>query len=97
MKYSMREKVVLYPGPTPWHFIYISKAKSAEIKKKFGAKQRGWSSLPVKVTLGKTSWKTSIFFERKSESYLLPVKAEVRRKEDITYGDEVKFALEILV
>lgn len=92
----MQAEVVLYPGPSPWHFIYLPKTRSAEFRKRFVAKHRGWSSLPVRVSIGKTSWHTSIFYDRRSESYLLPVKAEVRKKEDITHGDKVSFQLEVL-
>jgi hypothetical protein len=49
----------------------------------------------VQVTLGKTSWKTSIFPDKKSGTYLLPLKVDVRRKEEITHGDSVNFSIQI--
>jgi hypothetical protein len=46
--------------------------------------------------LGKTSWKTSIFPDAKSGGYLLPLKAVVRKKENVAARDIVSFTLELL-
>lgn len=94
-QYKIKEKVWLYPGATPWHFVSIPKKESEAIKKKFGALKKGWGSLPVVVTLGKTKWATSIFPEKKTGEYLLPLKAEVRKKEGIMSGDSINFLIEI--
>lgn len=56
----------------------------------------GWGSLPVMATIGKTSWKTSIFPDKKSESYLLPLKAEVRKKEKIYEDQTILFLIKII-
>ena len=73
----------------------MSKKESAEIKEKFSKKIRGFGSVPVKVTLGKTVWKTSIFPDSKSGTYLLPLKSSVRKAEGVFDGDEVNFLIEI--
>lgn len=93
----MRAKVWVYPGMAGWHFVTLPKKQSDEIKRIFGALARGWGSLPVLVTVGKTSWKTSIFPDKKSGAYLLPLKAGVRRKEDIANGDTIAFLVEVRV
>lgn len=94
-QYTIRAKVWLYPGMAGWHFVTLPKKQSENIKKHFGIFARGWGSLPVKVTMGKTEWKTSIFPDKKSKSYLLPIKSEVRKKEGIVHGDTTTFLLEI--
>ncbi len=94
--YSLSSEVWLYPGTTAvWHFASIPKKQSAEIRARFGMKAHGWGSLPVTVRIGKTIWKSSIFPDKKSETYVLPLKADVRRKEGIMKGDHVKFSIEI--
>jgi len=55
MKYTIREKVWLYPGETPWHFVNVSKKESQAIKERYGKYHRGFGSLPVMVTIGRTS------------------------------------------
>ena len=80
-----------------WHFVTLPKKKSADIRKTFGALKRGWGSLPVTITIGKTSWKTSIFPDKKIGAYLLPLKADIRKKEDISAGDTITIFMEVRV
>jgi hypothetical protein len=94
-KYRLKDKVWEYPGMAGWHFISIPKKEAASIKKDFHSFKRGWGSLPVKVTLGKQIWKTSIFWDNKLNTYLLPLKAEIRKKEMVKAGDTIVFLLEI--
>lgn len=96
-KYHIKSKVWLYPGDAAWYFVSIPKKESARIKIDFEKQKRGWGSLPVKITLGKTIWQTSIFPDKKSGMYLLPLKAEVRKKERIFKGITITFLLEIVV
>ncbi len=94
--FTIRAKVTLWPGAVAaWHFVVLPSKQSTEIKKKFGGKARGWGSLPVNVTIGKTKWRTSIFWDNRSAAYLLPLKLQVRRAEGIAHGDTIKFQLEI--
>lgn len=93
--YKMSAKVWQYPGMAAWHFATLPKEQSDEIKKNFGAFKRNWGSLPVAVTLGKTTWKTSIFPDKKIGAYLLPLKADVRKKEGIEHGDTITFSLTV--
>ncbi|MBP6945850.1 MAG: DUF1905 domain-containing protein [Candidatus Pacebacteria bacterium] len=93
--YKVKSKIWLYPGMAGWHFVSIDKKQSEEIKKKFGSMKRGWGSLPAVVTLGKTVWRTSIFPDTKAGAYLLPLKAEVRKKEGVYADESISFSIEI--
>ena len=93
--YKMRAKAWLYPGKAGWHFVTLPKKQSAEIKARFGLMRRGWGSLPIVLTIGKTSWKTSIFPDKKAGAYLLPLKADARKKENIVAGDTITFSVEV--
>jgi hypothetical protein len=92
-KYTSRSKVWLYPGEAAWHFVNVDKKHTAELKEKYGVKRRGFGSIPVVVTLGKTSWKTSIFPDKRSGTYLLPLKQQVRAKEGVAHGDTITFSI----
>lgn len=76
-----------------WHFVNVSKKVSKEIQETFGNSNGGFGSIPVVVTVGKTNWKTSIFPDKKSGTYLLPIKAEVRNKEGITDGTMLAYTI----
>ena len=49
----------------------------------------------VHVDKKTSTWKTSIFPDKRSGTYLLPLKASVRRAEAISEGDTIAFTLEI--
>lgn len=96
-EYKIKSKVFLYPGMSGWHFAHVPKKDSLEIKKNFGDIARGWGSLPVEVTVGESKWKTSIFPDKQSSTYLLPLKASVRKAEGILSDDEIKIELKIKI
>ncbi len=89
MQYNIAAEVWLYPGMAGWHFVTIPPNVSAEIKARFGKHRVGWGSVPVTITLGKSTWKTSIFPDKKAVGYLLPLKADIRKKEGITVGENI--------
>ena len=55
--------------------------------------RRGWGSVRVLVTLGSSTWNTSIFPDKRSGTYILPLKASVRRTEGVFDGDVVTFTI----
>ena len=92
----MTEKVWLYPGESAnWHFVTLTKKVGQEIKENFGKTARGFGSLPVEVTIGTTVFKTSIFPDKRLGSYLLPLKAKVRKIEDIEADEPVTFTIKV--
>lgn len=94
-QYRIAAKVWLYQGKAAWHFVTLPKDQSDAIRWLYGGAKRGWGSLPVAVTIRETRWMTSIFPDRKAGTYLLPLKAEIRRKENIRVGDTLRFRLEV--
>jgi hypothetical protein len=88
--YTFKGKIWLYPGENAnWHFVTVPKELAATIKKKFGAFARGFGSLPVLVKIGKSEWKTSIFPDSRAGTYFLPLKAKIRKQEDLYVEDTV--------
>jgi hypothetical protein len=88
--------VVLSDSMGSWHFAVVPADLSDEIKARIDHARPGFGSIRVDVTIGDTSWQTSIFPDSKSGSYLLPVKAPVRKAEQISAGDVVTVELVVL-
>ena len=89
---KIKARVWIYEGPSPWYFVTIPRKEASLIRREFRHVHRGWGSIPVQIKLGSTTWKTSIFWEKKG-TYLLPVKKEIRSAEKISRGDNVTFNL----
>ncbi len=94
MRYVWSSTVWKYNGEkAAWHFVGLPHDVAAVIKKKTENKACSFGSVPVVATIGNTSWQTSIFPDRRSESFLLPVKAAVRKTETLFEGDVVKVTI----
>lgn len=78
-----------------WYFITVPEEQSGEIKAHAFGSPRGFGSVKVEARIGNVVWRTSVF-PLNSGGYLLPVKAQVRRKADLAAGDEVTVELELL-
>jgi len=82
-------------GKGSWHFLTVPAEQAAEIRVATLGPRTGFGSVRVKASIGDVIWRTSIFPQREG-GYLLPVKAEVRRRAGISPGDEVTFTLDLL-
>jgi hypothetical protein len=79
-------------APAAWHFITLPEETGAQVKFLTG-KTKGFGMVRLKATIGETSWKTSLFPDKKSGSYLLPVKADVRKSERLIDGQKIRVIL----
>jgi hypothetical protein len=79
-----------------WVFVTLPDDESEEIRDVAGGVRRGFGSLRVRVTVGGTSWKTSIFPGSGGGAYVLPLKRPVRKAEGIDVGDVAKVTVELL-
>jgi len=94
-QYTFTAPVWLYPGKGGWHFVTVPQDVSDDIGTLFEGLSRGWGSFPATITIGATRWQTSIFPDKASATYLLPLKTQVRKKEGIAEGDAISILLEL--
>jgi hypothetical protein len=79
-----------------WVFVSLPADASADIRERAGATpRRGFGSLRVRVTVGDSTWATSIFPTARGD-YVLPIKKAVRRAEAIDVGDVTTVAVELV-
>jgi hypothetical protein len=95
--FKIKAKVWIYShNQGSWHFVSIPKRVSEDISERFESAKRGFGSIKVTVTIKDISWQTSIFPDsKKSGTYFLPLKADVRKKANISEGDTISFTVEI--
>jgi hypothetical protein len=74
--------------------VSIEEPLAGQLHERYGHVQRGWSSLPVTVTVGTSTWNTSIFWSKEGK-YLLAIKADVRKKEKIVAGKTLTVSFQI--
>lgn len=94
--FTFKGRLWLHSGDSPWHFITLPTDVADAIDDTVLSRRRGFGSLRVGVTVGATSWDTSIFPDKKAGSFVLPVKNQVRAAEGLVEGDEVEVAIRLL-
>lgn len=85
-----------WQGNAAWHFVTLPHDVADDIEDLAAPGGRGFGSVRVQVTVGETTWQTSLFPDSKAKSYVLPVKRGVRDTEDLTEGDHVHLAILLL-
>ena len=85
--------IIFWRGPAPFYFVTVPAEQSRDLKAISGLVTYGWGVIPVTVRVGSTEWKTSLF--PKEGLYLVPIKASVRKAEDLDEGDSVMVRLEV--
>ncbi|MGW3649546.1 DUF1905 domain-containing protein [Streptomyces sp. NPDC000878] len=93
MELAFAGRVVEWRGPAPYYFVPVPDEESADIREVAAMASYGWGVIPVEARIGEVVFETSLF--PKDGRYLLPLKAAVRKRQDISAGDDV--AVEISV
>lgn len=79
----------------PWVFVTVPHGVSDDIEQTASTKG-GFGSVRVFVTVGSTTWETSVFPDSKRGAYILPVRKAVRAAESLSVGDEVEVGLDLV-
>lgn len=80
-------EVVWWRGPAPYHFVALPDSQVARLRPVASRLTYGWGCIPATVTVGATTFTTSIF--PKDGGFMVPVKVAARRAEGIELGDDV--------
>ena len=97
MRYTFKSTVWVWKSPdapASWRFITLPADVSKAIRTLI-PKTPGFGSVRVAATIGKTTWSTSLFPSKEQGGFVLPVKADVRKREKVADGDEVKVIVDL--
>lgn len=87
-RHSFTAPVWLAQDDAPWHFVTLPEELADDIADSTPSRP-GFGSVRVEVTIGDTTWQTSLFPDNKAKSYVLPIKKDVRVAEQLVAGDDV--------
>src|SRR5262245_31714754 len=85
--------VIEWRGPAPFYYALIPESVGAEIAAVKRIASYGWGVIPVEATIAGITFTTSLF--PRDGTYLLPLKAAVRKRIGATVDDEVELAMAI--
>src|SRR3989338_4264379 len=79
-----------------WRFALVPEDISAKIKAmQKGRLRRGWGAVYAQAKVGKSEWVTSVFPDRHSATYILPLKKQIRYEENLYDGIDINVSIEI--
>ena len=95
-RFEFTAQVWEHDGPAAWYFLSLPEPIADDIEEFYGDHAAGFGSLKVEVTIGSTTWRTSIFPDSKQGTYVLPVKQQVRKAERLTDGSTASVVLRVV-
>lgn len=96
MEVNFKAKLWEWQGQAAWYFMSLPKEYSDDIKTISNTPNRCFGSVKVEATIGTSVWRTSIFPDSKSGTYLLPVKQAIRKAENLSTGSVVHVTLRLV-
>ena len=79
-----------------WTFVSVPQDMADDILDRAGPVARGFGSLRVEVSIGASTWRTSVFPDSGRGTYVLPVKRAVRTAEGLAVGSSASVHLRLL-
>lgn len=90
--YEFSSELWRHPGEAGWCFVTLPEDIADDIDAAVGVRA-GFGSIPVVVSVGATSWKTSLFPDSSSDSFVLPMKKAIREAQQLEVGETVSVQL----
>ena len=98
--FKFKSKVSVWGGNTydtsAWRFARVPEKVSAKIKAmQEGRLRRGWGAVYACALIKESEWQTSIFPDRHSATYILPLKKSIRTIEGLYDNKEITVHLDV--
>jgi hypothetical protein len=77
-----------------WHFVTLPPVTASQLRAVL-PEHKPFGTIPVTARIGRTRWRTSLFKDNKRNSYLLPLQAGVRKREQLHPGLVVEVLVQI--
>jgi hypothetical protein len=91
MEFEFQARIFEWRGPAPFYFVALPEDVATLVASMASQLTYGWGVIPVKATIGRTTFTTSMF--PRDGGYLLGLKAIVRSSEKLETGDHIEVRL----
>jgi Domain of unknown function (DUF1905) len=95
IQYNFSSKIWKHSAPGGWYFVSVPKEISEEIRRNLKWQEEGWGRLKVSAKIEAIQWQTAIWFDSKQNTYLLPLKSEIRKKANLEMNQIIMISLYI--
>jgi len=93
--YTFSAELYLWEARTDsWVFANLPEDVADEIEDAAPEPRRGFGAVRVEVTVGASTWRTSVFPSKRDATFVLPLKKAILKAESLTVGDTVAVSLQ---
>jgi len=92
IKYEYSAIIWKHNSPGGWYFVSLPKNLSKEIRENLKWQEEGWGRMKAFAEIGILKWETAIWFDTKMDTYVLPVKAEIRKKFNLEINQKIEMS-----
>lgn len=85
-----------YDGAAAWYFLSLPHDLADAVADASDERRAGFGSVRVEVTIGDSTWRTSLFPDARRATYVLPVKRAVRTAERLIDGASADVRLRLI-
>lgn len=93
IQYKFTAKIWQHTSPGGWFFVSLPNEMAGEIRMALKSQEEGWGRLKAAAQVGESTWETAIWYDSKYKTYLLPLKGEIRKKEQLSTSTEIEVTL----
>lgn len=93
IKYDFSAEMWRHSSAGGWHFVSLPSEVSKEIREHLKWQEEGWGRMKAYAQIGELMWGTSIWFDAKKGTYILPLKAEIRNKLNLKFKQKIKIGV----
>lgn len=83
IKFEFSTEMWKHNSPNGWYFVSVPKKMSMEIRENLKWQEESWGRMKAFAEIGECKWETAIWFDTKMDTYVLPIKAEIRNKSQL--------------
>lgn len=93
IKYNFSAQIWQHAAPGGWYFVSLPIKMSKEIRTHLKSQEEGWGRMQAIAKTKEIEWKSAIWFDTKSNRYVLPLKAEIRKKANLVLDQKIQVAV----
>jgi hypothetical protein len=94
--YAFEAEVWEWSSKASWFFVSLPEDEADDIEERYRRQAAGFGSIRVEVTIGATTWRTSLFPSNEERTYVLPLKKAVRTAEGLGPGSTANVELVVV-
>lgn len=90
IKYGFTAEVWMSAPTGGWYIVSLPTEISTEIREHLKWQEEGWGRLKAEAEINSIRWQTAIWFDSNQKTYLLPLKADIRKKLDMQINQSLE-------